>query len=442
MIRICIVGTGYVGLVTGVCLSDFGWQVTCVDQNEEIIRQLNSGKPTIYEPGLDDLLLRNIYLKRVSFTSNIDQAVNGSDVIFIAVGTPQNPDGSADLSNVYEAARQIGRCMNSPKVIVDKSTVPLGTGQKVKKIIRDELDNRSLNIDFDIVSNPEFLRQGSAIQDFTHADRVVIGAESKYAINIMKEVYRVLYINETPFLTVNIETAELIKYASNAFLATKISFVNELSELCEKAGANIQHVARGMGMDGRIGSKFLHAGPGYGGSCFPKDTKALVHIGEMYQCDLGIVKATINANEKQKKRMTDKIKAEMGSLEGRQFGVLGLSFKNNTDDMREAPSLTILKELSLQGALFKVYDPKAMEKAADCFEKLNIQVEEFCKDEYDASENTDAVILMTEWNQFRSLDIDKIKSNMKGNYFFDLRNIYNSETMSEKGFKYISIGRN
>lgn len=441
MIKIGIIGTGYVGLVTGVCLSDFGWQVTCVDNNEKIIQQLNEGVSPIYEPGLDDLLTRNIYYKRVNFTTDINKVINESDVIFIAVGTPQNNDGNADLSNVFEVAHQIGRSMNSYKIIVDKSTVPVGTGQAVKKIIQEELDCRGLKIEFDVVSNPEFLRQGSAIQDFTHADRVVIGAESQHSIEVMKEVYRVLYINETPFLIVNIETAELVKYASNAFLATKISFVNELSELCEKVGANIQQVTKGMGMDGRIGSKFLHVGPGYGGSCFPKDTKALVQIGGSYQCDLGIVKATIQANDKQKLRMVDKIKSEMGSLDGKQFGILGVSFKNNTDDMREAPSLTILKELSLLGAEFKIYDPKAMEKALIYFQDLKIQTIKYCEDEYDASEGADAIILMTEWNQFRSLNLDNIKSKMNGDYFFDFRNIYNKETMTEKGFKYFSVGR-
>lgn len=441
MIRIGVIGTGYVGLVTGVCLSDFGWQVTCADINEDIVSKLNRGESTIYEPGLDDLLSRNIYYKRIDFTTSISKIVSECDVIFISVGTPQNDDGSADLSNVYEAAGQIGRLMNEYKIIVDKSTVPVGTGQKIKKIIQDELKNRGVSIDFDVVSNPEFLRQGSAIQDFTHADRVVIGAESQHAIDIMKEVYRVLYINETPFLIVNIETAELVKYASNAFLAAKISFINELSELCESVGANVQQVAKGMGMDGRIGSKFLHAGPGYGGSCFPKDTKALVKIGETYNCELGLVKAAIKANEKQKYRLVQRIKNEMSSLDGKLIGVLGLSFKNNTDDMREAPSLTILKELSLLGAQFKVYDPKAMEKAVTYFKALNIPILKYCDDEYDASEGTDAIILITEWNQFRSLNVDRIKSGMKGDYFFDLRNIYNREAMTEKGFKYYSVGR-
>ncbi|HWQ78617.1 MAG TPA: UDP-glucose/GDP-mannose dehydrogenase family protein [Anaerovoracaceae bacterium] len=441
MIKIGIVGTGYVGLVTGVCLSDFGWQVICADRNEDVINQLQEGKATIYEPGLEDLLARNTYYKRIRFTADIDQVVDECDVIFIAVGTPQNPDGSADLTAVYEVVRQIGRVMESYKIIVDKSTVPVGTGRRVKEIIREELERRNLEIDFDIVSNPEFLRQGSAIQDFTHADRVVIGAESQHAVDVMKEVYRVLYINETPFLTVNLETAEMVKYASNAFLAAKISFVNELSELCEKTGANIQQVAKGMGMDGRIGSKFLHAGPGYGGSCFPKDTKALVNLGENCRCELGIVKATIQANEKQKLRLAEKIKAEIGRLEGKKLGVLGLSFKNNTDDMREAPALTILKELSAYGACFRVYDPKAMKKAADCFLELGIESVKFCDDEYDASEEADAMLLLTEWNQFRSLDLDRIRSGMAGDCFFDFRNIYNREAMEEKGFRYFSVGR-
>lgn len=441
MIKIGVVGTGYVGLVTGVCLSDFGWHVTCADLNEDLIKQLKDGKATIYEPGLDDLLSRNLYYKRVNFTTSMDEIAGECDVIFIAVGTPQNSDGSADLSGIYDVARQIGHRMNSYKIIVNKSTVPVGTGQMVKNIIQKELEERKERIDFDIVSNPEFLRQGSAIQDFTHADRVVIGAESQRAIDIMKEVYRVLYINETPFLIVNIETAEMVKYASNAFLAAKISFVNELSELCEKTGANIQQVAKGMGMDGRIGSKFLHAGPGFGGSCFPKDTKALFHLGETHACNLEIVQAVIRANEKQKMRLAEKIKTEMDSLDGKLFGILGLSFKNNTDDMREAPSLTIMRELASWGVRFKVYDPKAMDKATSRFRELNIPILQYCENEYAASEGADAIVLFTEWNQFRSLDIDRMKSGMADNFFFDFRNIYNKEVMSEKGFRYFSVGR-
>lgn len=441
MTQITIIGSGYVGLVTGVCLSDFGWQVTCVDQNAQIVDMLNQGVSPIYEPGLEDLLTRNLYYRRISFTTDLHKAVNDSEIIFIAVGTPQNEDGSADLTNVFKAAHQIGLSMNSSKIIVDKSTVPVGTGRIIKKLIREELDDRGLNLEFDVISNPEFLRQGSAIQDFTHADRVVIGAESQNAIDALKEIYRVLFINETPFLIANIETAEMVKYASNAFLATKISFINELTELCEKTGANIQQVAKGMGMDGRIGSKFLHAGPGYGGSCFPKDTKALVYIGDFHECNLGIVKATIEANEKQKHRMAETIVREIGPLEGKILGVLGLAFKNNTDDMREAPVINIIKELSEQGARFRVYDPKAMQNAEKVFRNKNIAIEKYCIDEYDASQDVDALILMTEWNQFRSLNLDKIIEVMKGNYFFDFRNIYSKESMLQKGFQYYSVGR-
>lgn len=441
MIKIGMIGTGYVGLVTGVCLSDFGWNVTCADRNEAVIERLNEGKPTIYEPGLEDLLERNRYYKRISFTSDIDRVIAESDVIFIAVGTPQQSDGSADLSGVYETAVRVGQNMNGYKVIVNKSTVPVGTGQAVKAMIHRELQSRNLELEFDVVSNPEFLRQGSAIQDFTHADRVVIGAESFKAAELMKEVYSVLYINETPFLTVNIETAELVKYASNAFLAAKISFINELSELCEKTGANIQQVAKGMGMDGRIGSKFLHAGPGFGGSCFPKDTLALLKQGENNQCSLEIVRATIAANEKQKRRLAQKIKNEIGEITGKCFCILGLSFKNNTDDMREAPSLSIMKELAYEGAIFRVYDPKAMERAAACFRENGMIIEKYCDNEYDAAEGADAVILFTEWNQFRSLDLDRLKTRMAGSFFFDFRNIYSDRMMSDMGFRYYSVGR-
>lgn len=441
MTKIAIIGSGYVGLVTGVCLSDFGFQVTCVDQSKEIIAQLKKGISPIYEPGLNDLLAKNTSNHRLDFTTDLIQAVDTCDLIFIAVGTPQSEDGSADLSAVFDVAHMIGRFMNTYKIIIDKSTVPVGTGQIIKQIINDELEARDYHLEFDVVSNPEFLRQGSAIQDFTHTDRVVIGAESQRAIDAMKEVYRVLYLNETPFLIVNIETAEMVKYASNAFLATKISFVNELSELCEKVGADIQHVSKGIGMDNRIGPKFLHVGPGYGGSCFPKDTQALVHMGKTYDCDLSIIRATINANEKQKRRMVEMVKREMGDLKGKHIGILGLAFKNNTDDMREAPVLTIVSELSLLGAQFKVYDPKALKKAAAQFLAHKIPIIRYCNNEYDASEDVDAIILMTEWNQFRSLDLDILKSKMKGDYFFDLRNIYSKEIMNQKGFNYFSVGR-
>ncbi|WP_234123384.1 UDP-glucose dehydrogenase family protein [Clostridium hydrogenum] len=435
-----MIGTGYVGLVSGTCISDFGLNVTCVDKDEKKINKLKNGELPIYEPGLKDLVDRNVYYKRLSFTTSVQKAVEENDVIFIAVGTPPAEDGSADLQYVLQVARDIGAYMNGYKVIVDKSTVPVGTGQKVKSAIKEVLSERGLDFKFDVVSNPEFLREGSAIQDFTHADRVVLGAESDKAIEIMKQVYRVLYLNETPFLVTNIETAELVKYSSNAFLATKISFINELSELCEKVGANIQHISKGMGMDGRIGSKFLHAGPGYGGSCFPKDTQALVKIAKDYDCKLGIVSSTIEANNRQKLRMVDKILQAMGEVEGKTFGILGLAFKNNTDDMRESTSITIINELAKRGAKFKVYDPKAMEEARWRLKNV-IDVIDFCNDEYEAALETDGLVIITEWNQFRSLDLDKIKECMRGNCFFDLRNIYPRDIVENKGFKYYCVGR-
>jgi len=438
---IAIIGSGYVGLVTGACLSEFGLHVTCVDKNVNKIAKLNGGEVSIYEPGLKDLISRNIDNKRLNFTTDIKKAISDNKVIFIAVGTPPSSDGSADVTHVLEVAREIGKYINTYKVVVNKSTVPVGTGQKVKTIIKDNIAQRKLDIKFDVVSNPEFLREGSAIYDFTHPDRVVIGAESSAAIETMKMVYRVLFLNETPFLSTNIETAELIKYASNAFLATKISFINELSELCEKVDADIQQVAKGMGMDGRIGPKFLHVGPGYGGSCFPKDTKAIVKIGDEHDCSLGIIKATIAANDKQKLRIVCKIIKEMGNVDGKILGILGLSFKNNTDDMREAPSIVILSELAKMGAKFKIYDPKALEEAKDKLRHIEDNILMYCNDEYEACNNADALIIITEWNQFRSLELNRIKYIMRGNYFFDLRNIYPKEFVLEKGFKYISIGR-
>lgn len=440
MSKIAIIGTGYVGLVSGTCLSDFGHEITCVDNNVEKIKSLKVGEIPIYEPGLDDLVKRNMYYRRLSFTTDIKSAIEGSSVIFIAVGTPPADDGSADLQYVMEVARNIGKYMNGYKVVVDKSTVPVGTGQKVKEVIHEILDERKVNYNFDVVSNPEFLREGAAIQDFTHPDRVVIGTESEKAAEIMKEVYRVLYINETPFLMTNIETAELVKYASNAFLATKISFINELTELCEKVRADIQHVARGMGMDGRIGKKFLHAGPGYGGSCFPKDTQALYRIAKDHGCTLSIVNSTIEANEAQKLKMVDKIVGAMGDIEGRILGILGLAFKPNTDDMREAPAITILNELAKRGARFKVYDPQAHKEAKWRLENINDKIT-YCSDEYEALEDVDALVLITEWNQFRNLNFVKVRENMKGNYFFDLRNVYDPLRVAAEGFKYYSVGR-
>jgi UDPglucose 6-dehydrogenase len=440
MYSIAVVGSGYVGLVSGTCIADFGMEVTCVDNDVKKIEALNKGIIPIYEPGLNELVERNRYYKRLKFTTDIQKAVEENDVIFIAVGTPPADDGSADLQYVMQVAREIAKYMNGYKVIVDKSTVPVGTGQKVKNVINEILRERGVSYEFDVVSNPEFLREGAAIRDFTHPDRVVIGAEAEKAVEIMKEVYRVLYLNETPFLATNVETAELIKYASNAFLATKISFINELTELCEKVGADIQHISKGMGMDGRIGSKFLHAGPGYGGSCFPKDTQALTRIAKNYGCELSIVEATINSNMSQKLRMVDMIVASMGGVAGKTLAILGLAFKPETDDMREAPAITIIEELYKKGAKFKVYDPQAFKEAKWRFKNMNDRIE-YCNDEYEAVKSSDALVIVTEWNQFRNLNLRKALESMNDNFFFDLRNIYNQVKVSAQGFRYYSVGR-
>lgn len=440
MNKITVIGSGYVGLVSGTCLADFGMDVTCVDNNQNKIDTLKKGIVPIYEPGLGNMVEKNVYYKRLNFTTDIKKAIEENTVIFIAVGTPPADDGSADLQYVMQVARDIAKYMNGYKVIVDKSTVPVGTGKKVKQIIYEGLKKRGVDYDFDVVSNPEFLREGAAIRDFTHPDRVILGAESEKAVEIMKEVYRVLYLNETPSLITNLETAELIKYASNAFLATKISFINEMTELCEKVGANIQHVSKGMGMDGRIGPKFLHAGPGYGGSCFPKDTQALLRIGRDYECEISLIDSTIKANDNQKLRMVEKIENAMESVEGKIIGVLGLSFKPETDDMREAPALTIINELYKRGAAFRVYDPQAFKEAKWRFQDINDRII-YCNDEYDAAKDSDALVIITEWNQFRNLNLDKIRKLMRDNYFFDLRNIYHPAKVSEIGYRYYSVGR-
>lgn len=440
MNRIAVVGTGYVGLVTGTCLSDFGLNVTCVDNDNKKIEKLNSGIIPIYEPGLKPVVERNVYYKRLKFTTDIKKAVEDCDVLFIAVGTPPADDGSADLQYVEEVARDIARNMNGYKVIVDKSTVPIGTGQKVKMWVHEELVKRGVDYKFDVVSNPEFLREGSAIHDFSHPDRVVIGAESKSAIDVMKEVYSVLYLNETPFVETNIETAEMIKYASNAFLALKITYINEVANLCEKLGANVQDVAKAMGRDGRISSKFLHSGPGYGGSCFPKDTLALAEIGKQYESPVSLIEQTVEANEYQKRLMAEKIESQLGGLEGKKLAILGLSFKPNTDDMREAPAITILNELAKKGASFKVYDPIAYKEAKWRLEKIEEKIT-YCDNEYETMEDSDGLVIITEWNQFRNLDLDRVRSLLKQPYFFDLRNIYKRCMMEKQGFVYVGVGQ-
>jgi UDPglucose 6-dehydrogenase len=439
MSKIAVVGTGYVGLVSGALLSDFGHEVTCVDIDHEKIENLKKGIIPIYEPGLETIVQRNFFYRRLNFTTDIKEAVENNDVIFIAVGTPPSDDGSADLQYVFTVANNIAKFMNGYKVIVNKSTVPVGTGQKVKEVVQETLKERGVDFPFDVVSNPEFLREGSAVHDFTHPDRVVIGAESERAFNIMKDVYRVLYINETPFVETNIETAEMIKYASNAFLAMKITFINEIANLCEKVGADVQKVAKAMGKDGRISPKFLHAGPGYGGSCFPKDTKALARIAQEHGEIISLVEATIKANERQKLKMVDKIVNAMGSVEGKTLAILGITFKPNTDDMREAPALVILPELAKRGAKFKIYDPKGIKEGTWRLKEIQENIT-WCETAYDAIANTDATVILTEWNEFRNLDFEKYREINGGDYFFDLRNIYNKKTMLEKGFKYYGVG--
>jgi UDPglucose 6-dehydrogenase len=440
MNKIGVIGTGYVGLVTGTCLSDFGLNVTCVDNDKEKIDKLHKGIIPIYEPGLEPIVERNVYYKRLNFTTDIKRTVEECEVLFIAVGTPPADDGSADLQYVEAVAREIAKHMNGYKVIVDKSTVPIGTGQKVKGWVKEELAQRGVSYDFDVVSNPEFLREGSAVHDFTHPDRVVIGAESQRAIEAMKNVYSVLYLNETPFIETNIETAEMIKYASNAFLAMKITFINEVANLCEKVGASVQDVAKAMGRDGRISPKFLHPGPGYGGSCFPKDTLALAEIGKQYGSPITLIEQTVQANEYQKRYAAQKVENELGDLKGKQLAILGLSFKPNTDDMREAPSITILNELAKKGAKFKVYDPIAYKEAKWRLENINDRIT-YCENEYEAMEDSDALVIITEWNQFRNLDLDRVKKLLKQPYLFDFRNIYRRAAMEKQGFKYFGVGQ-
>ncbi len=443
MSKIAVAGTGYVGLVSGACLADFGNRVICVDTNLEKIEALRSGKIPIFEPGLDDVVARNVAAGRLSFATELASAVKESEVVFVAVGTPPADDGSADLQYVEAVAREIGRAMDGYKVVVDKSTVPVGTARKVRDWIAEELKNRGVSIEFDVVSNPEFLREGSAVQDFTHPDRVVIGAESVRARELMKEVYRALYLNETPYIETGLETAEMIKYASNAFLAVKITFINQVANLCEKVGADVQDVAKAMGRDGRIGSKFLHAGPGYGGSCFPKDTHAMAMIGRDYGEPLSLIETTIAANDSQKTRMVNKIEAGMGgsgSLKGKTIAVLGLAFKPNTDDMREAPAIAICEGLAARGATIRAWDPEAMQEAAWRLAGIKGSLA-FAKDEYDALAGTDALVLVTEWNQLRTLDLERVKSLMQAYNFFDLRNVYKRAEVEGMGFRYFGVGR-
>lgn len=441
MASIAVLGTGYVGLVSGACLADFGNTVVCVDTDASKIARLEKGEIPIFEQGLDDVVQRNVKAGRLFFTTDSQKAISENEVVFIAVGTPPAEDGSADLRHVESAARAIGASMAGYRVVVDKSTVPIGTARKVHAWIKEELKARSKEeYEVDVVSNPEFLREGSAVYDFLHPDRVVLGVETEKAKAYLKDVYRSLYLNETPFVETNLESAEMIKYASNAFLAVKITFINEIANLCEKVGADVKSVAYAMGKDGRIGPKFLHPGPGYGGSCFPKDTRALADIGKKSKSPLRLVEATIEANEAQKHRMVEKITQALGSVKGKTIAILGLAFKPNTDDTREAPALTIIEELIGLGAKIKAYDPEAMKEATWRLSAIDHSIT-YCLSEYDAMKESDALIVVTEWNQFRGLDLGKAKQMLKNPVFFDFRNMYEKKTVEEVGFAYYGVGR-
>ena len=433
--NVVMIGSGYVGLVSGACFAEFGADVTCVDVDASKIERLQRGEVPIYEPGLDALMARNVAAGRLRFTTELSPAVGEADVVFIAVGTPnRRGDGHADLSYVYAAARDVAKHLEGYTVIVDKSTVPVGTARQVARIVREERPEA----DFDVASNPEFLREGAAISDFMRPDRVVIGVESPRAEARLRELYRPLNLIETPILATGLESAELIKYASNAFLATKISFINEISTLCEAVGADVHAVARGMGLDGRIGRKFLHPGPGYGGSCFPKDTLALVRIAQEHGVSSRIVEAVVEVNAAQKARMLKKIRAALGGNEaGKTIAVLGLTFKPETDDMRDAPALAILPTLLEKGAVVRAHDPQGVEEA----KKVLPSGIDYRADIYETLTGADAVVLLTEWNAYRGLDLARVKALMRGDVFVDLRNVYEPRRMREAGFRYDSVGR-
>jgi UDPglucose 6-dehydrogenase len=430
--RIAMIGTGYVGLVSGACLSEFGHEVTCVDKDATKIAALKAGKVPIFEPGLDDVIAANVKAGRLAFAEDMSDVVPPADAVFIAVGTPsRRGDGHADLSYVFAAAEEIARGLEGHTVLVTKSTVPVGTNRKVEEIVRKARPEA----DFDVASNPEFLREGSAIEDFRRPDRVVVGTESDRAKAVMKEVYRPLYLNETPILFTGRETAELIKYAANAFLATKITFINEIADICEKVGADVQDVARAIGLDGRIGGKFLHAGPGFGGSCFPKDTLALLKTSQAVGAPTRIVESVVAVNEARKARMVEKITGVLGEAKGKTIAILGLTFKPNTDDMRDAPSLVIVPALQQSGATIRAYDPEGTHEARKYLDAT------FCKSAYEALTGADAVVILTEWNEFRALDLSRVKALMKAPVMIDLRNIYRPAQMAEAGFRYTSVGR-
>ena len=432
--RIAMIGTGYVGLVSGACFSELGGTTICVDKDADKIARLSQGEIPIFEPGLDDLVQKNVQAGRLSFSLDLQSAVAGADAVFIAVGTPsRRGDGYADLSYVFGAAEELARGLDGYTVVVTKSTVPVGTGREVERIIRSVRPDA----DFDVASNPEFLREGSAIGDFMRPDRVVIGTESERAREILRRLYRPLYLIETPIVMTALETAELTKYAANAFLATKITFINEMADLCERVGADVHDVARGIGLDGRIGKKFLHPGPGYGGSCFPKDTLALVRTAQDAGSPVRIVETVVEINDRRKKQMAERIIAACGgSVAGRTIAVLGVTFKPNTDDMRDSPSLDILPALQAAGATVRAYDPEGMNEAKRLLSGIH-----WCQDASDALTGADAMALLTEWNEFRALDLGRVRRLMRGNVIVDLRNVYSPSDMAAAGFEYSSIGR-
>ncbi len=430
--NICMVGTGYVGLVTGTCLADFGMNVVCVDVDEAKIQALQRGQIPIYEPGLEELVAKNERAGRLSFSTDLKSAVESSAAIFIAVGTPSLPDGSADLTYVRQVAESIADHANGYKIVVTKSTVPTGTGKMIEEILR----GRNGEHEFSVVSNPEFLREGSAVADFLRPDRVVIGARDERPVAIMKEIYSPLYLLETPFIVTDVESAEMIKYASNGFLSVKISFINEIAGLCELVGADVHAVARGMGLDKRIGSKFLHPGPGFGGSCFPKDTQAVADLARKYGARFEIIEAAITANEKTKARMIEKIEAAAGAIAGKTVGVLGISFKPATDDIRESAALRIIRDLQERGARVRAFDPAAMENA-----KKTLSGVVFGRDAYDCAAGCDALVLVTEWNEFRALDFGRLEKAMRGRVLVDLRNVYEPKEVRDLGWTYAGVGR-
>jgi UDPglucose 6-dehydrogenase len=432
--KIAMIGSGYVGLVSGACFSEFGVTVTCVDKDDEKIARLGRGEIPIFEPGLDALVERNAQAKRLMFSTDLAGAVAGADAVFIAVGTPsRRGDGHADLTYVQEAAREIAQALTGYAVVVTKSTVPVGTGRQVARIMREA----NPKAQFDVVSNPEFLREGSAINDFMRPDRTIIGAETPQAQEVMRQLYRPLYLIETPILFTGLETAELIKYASNAFLATKITFINEIADVCEAVGADVHDVARGIGLDGRIGRKFLHPGPGFGGSCFPKDTQALARTAEQVSAPMRIVETVIAVNDARKRKMAQRIRQACGgSVAGKTLAVLGLTFKPNTDDMREAPSLVILPPLQHDGAKIQAFDPEGMEEASKLLPGIQC-----CADAYEAMTGADALVILTEWNEFRSLSLRRMRECLRQPVVVDLRNVYNPDDMRAAGFIYHSIGR-